>query len=359
MGKRLFYAVSILLGIAGFCAVPLLVGMRDVLWTIGRVGWLGVLLCVANASGTLLIPAIGWWLLMRAEGIPVALRTAITANLMGFPLDFVVPSAYLGGEPLKTVYIAHVCQVTTPRVVATIMIAKYQEFGGLILGMIVATAFFIWQADPVATQHAALLIIMMIILVGLLGITLYAFVGRFKPIITLLTWLARWRIFHQKMARVQVFAEELGDRISMALTAHVSIFLLAQSITCLSAVSLFLRPWLFFWFLPGTHLSFAQLCALFVLTNLVNLLTVVPGGLGWFEATMAGYASAVGLGDDKGVAFALVSRMADVTLLTVGSWLVLHYGLSHVARRQAGDRASKDEAQTHREASESKTEGGS
>ena len=115
MGKRLFYAVSILLGIAGFCAVPWLVGMRDVLWTIGRVGWVGVLLCVANASGTLLLPAVGWWLLMRAAGIPVALRTAITANLMGFPLDFVVPSAYLGGEPVKTVYIAQVCQVTTAR----------------------------------------------------------------------------------------------------------------------------------------------------------------------------------------------------------------------------------------------------
>ena len=34
---------------------------------------------------------------------------------------------------------------------------------------------------------------------------------------------------------------------------------------------------------------------------------------------MVGYASAVGLGDDKGVAFALVSRMADVILLTIGS----------------------------------------
>jgi hypothetical protein len=27
------------------------------------------------------------------------------ANLMGFPLDFMVPSACLGGEPLKMVYI--------------------------------------------------------------------------------------------------------------------------------------------------------------------------------------------------------------------------------------------------------------
>ena len=81
-----------------------------------------------------------------------------------------------------------------------------------------------------------------------------------------------------------------------------------------SAVSIFIRPWIFFWFLPGARPSVEQLCALFVLTNLVNLLTVVPGGLGWFEAAMAGYASATGLGDDRGVGFALVSRMADLRL---------------------------------------------
>jgi uncharacterized protein (TIRG00374 family) len=337
MGKRLFYTLSILLGIAGFCAIPFLVGMRDVLWTIGHVGWFGVLLCVANASGTLLIPAIGWWLLMRAEGIPVALSTAIKANLMGFPLDFVVPSAYLGGEPLKTVYIAHVCHVTTQRVLATIMVAKYQEFGGLVLGMIVATALVVWRTDAFTTLHVALLIAVMVILVGLLGLTLYAFAGRFTPIVTLLTCLARWRIFPQKMSQVRTFAAEVEQLIAMALTERVSVFLLAQLITWLSAVSIFIRPWLFFWFLPGARLSVEQLCALFVLTNLVNLLTVVPGGLGWFEATMAGYASATGLGDDKGVAFALVSRIADLTLLTIGCWLIVHAGLSHMARGQAGD----------------------
>lgn len=80
MGKRLLYVVSILLGVVGFCAIPLIVGMQNVLWTVSQVGWLGILLCVANASGTLLIPAIGWWLLMRAEGIPATLHTRYTGE---------------------------------------------------------------------------------------------------------------------------------------------------------------------------------------------------------------------------------------------------------------------------------------
>jgi uncharacterized protein (TIRG00374 family) len=358
MGKRLFSAVSIVLGIAGFCAVPWLVGMRDVLWTVGRVGWWGVLLCVVNASGTLLLPAIGWWLLMRAEGIPVALRTTITANLMGFPLDFVVPSAYLGGEPLKTIYIARVCQVTTPRVLATILVAKYQELGGLVLWMLVATALVVWRTDAATTPQAALLLAVLVILVGLLGLTLYAFAGRCTPLVTLLTCLARWHIFPTKMAQLQAFAAEVEQLIAMVLTERVAVVLLAQLMAWLSTVSLFIRPWLFFWFLPGARLSVEQLCALFVLTNLVNLLTVVPGGLGWFEATMAGYARATGLGDEKGVAFALVSRIADLTLLTLGCWLIVHAGLSYLVRGQAGERQSSAERiQTPGKASEKQAEG--
>ena len=67
---------------------------------------------------------------MRAEGIPATLNTAMLANLMGFPLDFMVPSTYLGGEPLKMIYIAHVCHVPPQRVLAAIIVAKFQEFGG-------------------------------------------------------------------------------------------------------------------------------------------------------------------------------------------------------------------------------------
>jgi uncharacterized protein (TIRG00374 family) len=187
---------------------------------------------------------------------------------------------------------------------------------------------------------------------------LYAFAGRCTPLVTLLTCLARWGIFPQKMTQLRAFAAEVERLIAMALTERRSVFLLAQLVTWLSTVSLFIRPWLFFWFLPGTRLSMEQLCALFVLTNLVNLLTVVPGGLGWFEATMAGYARATGLGDEKGVAFALVSRMADVTLLTLGCWLIVHAGLSYLGRGRARERQpAAERIQTLGKGSENQAEG--
>ena len=218
--------------------------------------------------------------------------------------------------------------------------------------MLVATALVVWRTEAVTTPQAALLLAVLVLLVGLLGLTVYACAGRCTPLVTLLTCLARWHIFPQKMAQLQAFAAEVERRIALVLTERTSIFLLAQLVTWLSTVSLFLRPWIFFWFLPGARLRVEQLCALFVLTNLVNLLSVVPGGLGWFEATMAGYARATGLGDEQGVAFALVSRIADVTLLMLGGWLIVHAGLSSLMRGQAAERV-----QTPGKASEQQTEG--
>lgn len=346
MNTRLLSGVSIALGIIGFCAVPMLVGIENVLRTMGQVGWPWGLLFVANTAGTSVFPALGWWLLMRAEGLRVSLWTAVQANLMGFPIDFVVPSAYLGGEPLKTFYVARVCQVAAPRVLATVIVAKCQELAGLLLGMSVATALLAWSTDDATWYQAVLLSVVTILLAILLGSVLYAFASRLQPMSKLLTVLAQWRCCQPYITRFGPAVAEVEQHIYLALTRRVQVFLLAQALTCLSTVSLFMRPWLFWHALPGPGVSFKHLCGLFVLTNLVNVLTVVPGALGWFEATMAGYTRAVGIGDDKGMAFALLTRVADVTWLVLGSWLILHYGLTQIARKATrSDRRGRTECQ--------------
>lgn len=342
--KRFLSMLLVLLGIAGFCAMPFIVGVNDLLQTIGQVGWLGLLLFVVNASGTVVIPAIGWWLIMRAEGLPVSLGATMQANFMGYPLNVLTPSMFLGGEPLKTFYLAARYSVTKRRVLATIIVAKFQELGGLILGMVVATALFTWQTDALPMRFEVLLVTLLVLLVGLFSLILYAFAGRNRPLVTLVKLLGRWRLFSPLLGKLLNVAEELEDLIHMTLTHRFRVLLLAQAITCLSAVTIFLRPWIFFLALPELQASFEQLCALFVITNLVHAVTIVPGGLGLFEASLAGYASLVHLGDDKGVALALVSRIAELTFLVIGVSLILHRGLLHIARGRNKAFAALDSA---------------
>jgi uncharacterized protein (TIRG00374 family) len=205
--------------------------------------------------------------------------------------------------------------------------------GGLVLGLVAATAaLVVWHTDAFTQRHIALFITAIVILSGLFGLLLYALVGRLQPVVQLCILLAQFRAMRRQMLRLRAFVEEVEERIHATFTQRLHVFLLAQIITCFSAVSVFIRPWIFFHALPNAAIGFDQLCALFVLTNLVNAFTVVPGALGFFEATMAGYAHAAGLGDDKGAAFALVNRVADLTLIIIGCWLIVYYGLSKVAR---------------------------
>jgi uncharacterized protein (TIRG00374 family) len=334
MWKRCLSFLSILLGLAGFCALPFIVGVHDLVQTIGQVGWLCIVLFIVNAAGTQIMPAIGWWMILRAEGIPASLFTTLQANLMGYPLNVMTPSMFLGGEPLKTLYLATVYDAPKGQILATIIVAKFQELGGIILGMVAATALFVWHTDYFTMRLEALLIAALALLIGLFGLTLYTFIGPGKPLVTIVTFLARYHLFPRLMARLIALAHEVEERIRTTLVYRRRVLLLAQIITCFSAVSIFIRPWIFFRALPHVTIGFDQLCVFFVLTNLVNTFTIIPGALGLFEATMAGYAIAAGLGDAEGAAFALVSRLADLTLVTLGVWLIFHHGLTRIVRER-------------------------
>lgn len=332
MTKRFLSLLCIFLGVAGFCAIPFIVGVHDLLETFSQVGGLGVIVFVVNASGTVVIPAIGWWLIMRAEGLPVSLGVTLQTNFMGYPLNVLTPSMFLGGEPLKTFYLASRYQIPKRRVLATIMVAKYQELGGLMLSMLVGTALFIWHVDYLTPWFDILLITLLAVLVSLFGLTFYAFVRRGRPLVIFLTFLVRCRIFPRLFERLLTLAADLEDLIYQTLTNRPRVLLVSQAITCFSAITIFMRPWIFFRALPHFTIGFDQLCALFVITNLVNAFTIIPGGLGLFEATLVGYASLAQLGDDKGAALALISRIADLIFLIIGGCLIFHHGLEHIAR---------------------------
>ncbi len=327
MWKRLLYVGSILVGAAGFCSIPFIVGVGDLARVIGQVGWLMLALFVVNAALVLVAPGVSWWLLMRAEGIPATLGQTLRANFMGFPLNFITPSMYLGSEPLRTVYIARVCGVTKRRVLATIIVSKFQEFGGLVLGMILATALVITKQTR---EHQILLVVSMGFLLLCLVGTLAAFAGRFRPTVKAIEFLSRFRPFRRRMARIRRFAIEMEDLIHAAFTKRVGTFLLTQGITLVSMVSVFLRPVIFF---RAIHqeLPLDKVSLVFLVTNLVNGFTPIPGGLGLSEVAMTGLMGAAGPGDHVGAAYAIVNRISDLVLIVFGTWLIVHYGMSRIA----------------------------
>ena len=272
MVKKAFFIVSLLVGLALLAFVVAHLRLERIPETLGEIGWLAVLAYVANASLTLVIPALSWTILMRSEGMRVSYWTALKANLMGWPLNFVTPTLYLGGEPLKTFYIANVANEPKRRVLATIIVTKFQEFGALLLVMLVAAGISIWRIE-LTPRDEVLTLISMVILSALFGLTLCAFIGNFKPTVRFITFLARLGLARRRLARLRSRARDMEQIIHRAFTKRWKTTIVAQAITLLSAVSILMRAWIFFYF-AGKLLDTGQICGLYVITYIANSLPI-------------------------------------------------------------------------------------
>ena len=76
----------------------------------------------------------------------------------------------------------------------------------------------------------------------------------------------------------------------------------------------------------GVHLSIAQLLIIFSFTVL-SYIFPIPGSLGSFEGSMAFAFSAIGLGANLGVAFALILRTFELIIIGIGLMFLSYYGI--------------------------------
>jgi hypothetical protein len=343
MWKKAFLVISLSIGLALFVFfIQKFGGFGKALEAVAAVGWSGVASIITLATGTLVFPGIGWWILMRSEGMNVSLWTTLKANFMGFPVNFIAPSMYLGAEPLKIFYVAHASGETKRKILATIVVSKFQEMGALLITMVFAAAIAVGKIE-FPLQQEIMVLSALGILLTLFFLAVYGFVSNRQPTVKVINFLARlgrksrfgrWR---RRLARLRTRAEEMEHLIHTAFTKRWKTFVLAQAVTTLSALSVLVRPWLYFYFSARhEHVAFEKLSAVYIVTNLINMLPHTPGALGVMEGGMVGLFRILGLGADSDAgAYQMVGRMADVVLIVFGAWLIFHYNLQAMAKRIA------------------------
>jgi uncharacterized protein (TIRG00374 family) len=336
MWKKVLAGASLLLGIGLFAfVIGKFGGVANTIQVLGDFGWAGMAAYFGLAAMTLVAPALSWTLLMRGEGMPVPLWTALKANFMGFPINFIAPTMFLGAEPLKLLYVAKRHDQPKGKVLATIIVGKFQEIGALLFIMVVSAGIAVWRIN-FSREQTILIVAAMALLSGVFGVTLWAFLGNLQPTVKVINFLARFKRLRRRLARLRTKAEEMEHLIHAAFTHRWKLFLLAQAITLLSAASILFRPWIFYYFARGGYmLGIEILCAIYLLTNVINSLPHTPGGLGIFEGGMMGLFALLGLGEANAAAFSVVNRAADLLLILIGLYLIVHLGLRSIARRVA------------------------
>lgn len=343
MRKALLVIIPFLIGVALLVLLFHYVDLRASWVQIRRIGFFGSALFILNIGVTFLAPAAGWHLLMRAEGIRISPRQTFISALMGHAFNLVTPMMYLGGEPIRTFYAASVAQVPKRIVVATIIVSKFQELAGLALLIVIGTGIML-STSSLSGPAIAGAVVAGLVLTGFLVAVLSMILGNFKPTVRIIDLLMRIPMLRGRLESTRGRAEEMEVMVRDAFTKRWRVFILSQLLTMLSPLAQAIRPTLFYGLLiaadvrdvhgdPLTMPSLAQLCVVFVLSQVSFLLPTTPAGLGVYEGILVWTFTLIGRPADDGGAFGILIRLADLLYIAAGSWLAIHYGMSSLLKR--------------------------
>lgn len=333
MSKLSIIIILTLLGIVSFGLIIAWVGAETALNILVKAGLLCLVFYTLNAATYLVITALSWQILLKSDGIKISFFDSVRANFMGFVLNFVTPSMYIGGEPLRAFFISRKSNESLRKVLAITIVGKFQEVSSLVLFMIISVGVIVYTTGllPKNIETAIVITVILLTLVMILLACIYVF--NLKPLTNFIGLLRKFGLAARTAAKLRSKIDDLEQVIHTSFTKRIKPFLTAQFLTLFSTLTLFIRPLIVFYFAKETNLiELHHLCAIFLITTLINLLQIIPGSLGVFEGGLVFYSITTGLGKEALIGFSVINRVSDIAILAFGIWLIAHYGLTQLAK---------------------------
>jgi len=260
---------------------------------------------VAATLAYYLFQGVRWQQLLRAVGVRLPWQDTVLLNYAG-QATALLPL----GELTRAVLVAEAASAEFGAVVATVTVQE-----------LIYTMVLIILAAPglLALQHAFAGVVVA------LALTLAIFVA--------LTWCPAYRWLRAGVAHTPLLRRFLldVDRLhndTVVLLRHRDT-LIGTWISALQAALTVTAFWLVAEALAPGQLSWRDAAFVYAVSNLAGALSLIPGGIGAYEASVVGLLVGVGVNPGAAAAVALVQRVADKGLATALGFLA--YG---VARRR-------------------------
>lgn len=333
MSKLVIVIILSLLGLVSFGLIIAWAGPEIALNILTNPGFLCLICYILNAAVYLVITALSWQILLKSDKIKISFLDSTRANFMGFVVNFLTPSMYIGGEPLRALFVSKHSNENMRKVLAITIVGKFQEISSLVLFMIISAAVIVYTTGLLPKNMETAIVITIISITFIMIVLASVYALNLKPITNIIAILRRLGVKARTVVTLRAKIDELEQTIHTSFTKRMKPFILAQLLTLVSTSTLFIRPLIVFYFAKETNLmEIHHLCAIFLITNLINLLQIIPGSLGVFEGGLLLYSVYAGLGKESLIAFSVVNRLSDLTLLALGIWLLVHFGLTKLAK---------------------------
>lgn len=284
----------------------------------------------------LLLRACVWALLNRPIGHRVGWRTLLAAEVVGQAGNVMTPSTYLGGEPLKVIYVGRVTGHPYTEVAGTVLLCKYLEMLSFVLFFGAATAVAAVSFSDVLFTGTSLvagvsLLATAAALLVLFVVLWVAMSRRWRPLTRLVRGAARLGLFTRRLARLGRRTGTMEDQVSRVFCEERRAAMLGLVTFMGTHVLIVARPAVFFWLGARIGLGLGELCLIFVVCQGLLCFQFTPGGVGTLDAGMIGIFGVLGLQGAHCMAYLLCIRFWDACVIGAGALLAARAGARFLA----------------------------
>ncbi len=318
--ERLLLAAGALL--LGFLIYQL--DVREVATDLRMVGW-GILLIIGQESIAITANTLGWWCAFTSPKPAIPFRQLLAARLAGDAVNYLTPTATIGGEFVRSRLLRGFGSSTT--IVASLAVAKVSQTVGQVTFILVGLAIILDDTPLPPQVRNGVLLGLVIFSCLAAALVLGQRRGMFAPLLRLAQRLRLSASAPDLMRRLQRLDAEIA-RLHVEASAP---FLLSAACFfagwCMGVVEVYLV--LRFLGLPATLHTALTVEVLSVAID--GMLFFVPMKAGTQEGGKVLIFTLLGLDPAKGLTLGLLRRIRELT------WAMI--GLAIASRRRLGRRA--------------------
>jgi len=337
MRRMLSLAITIPVAALIIVAIVYVVGFRKTLDAVRQAGPMAFAGVGALTAIFLVLQSAAWAALNRPIHHRVRFHTLLGAVVVGLAGNILTPSTFLGGEPLKVVYVGRTAHLPYHEVAGSVVLSKYLEAISFIF-------FFSFSTIVAAVSYRDVLfgpLFALGVLILVLGAVSLAFCAvlwlslsrRWHPLAALVGWLARLPLLTGYFAGLRERAAKMEDQVSRVFCEEAAAARTAFVALFVGHVTVFLKPAAFFHLGARLDMGLGELCLIFVVGQALLAFQLTPAGAGTLDGGLIGTFALVGLSEAQAMAFLLCLRFWDAAVVGGGTILATRVGAHLISGR--------------------------
>jgi glycosyltransferase 2 family protein len=294
------------LGLAFLAFLVWTSGPKELWHQVGSLGW-GVVPLIASEGVANLAHTAGWRRCLSGTSPRVPLLQLFRMAMAGFAINYLTPTASLGGEVSKAALLASTCKGADA--VSSVLIDKLSlAFGHLVL-VILGSLFLLWRVRLPAQLWIPIVAASLLLTAGMV---IFLAMQRQGKMGGFLRWLAAHGVGGQALQKAAQQISEVDEVLKRFYRERAGDLLMAVGWHTLGHAAAFFQTWLFLYALDQPA-PLSSVISAGVLSLWLDLLAfAIPLNLGSLEGSRILALKAVGCEAVFGLAFGVAVRMAQV-----------------------------------------------